>query len=88
MIAAACFVVTIWLEAEVAMLFIGAGVLGILYYGSLFRRASAPTPLLALLPMGIGTQTSWADAYAPEQGPRAVRERLFTLGGFPLRGTS
>src|SRR4051794_35311123 len=36
-IAAACFLVTIWLDAEVAILFIGAGILGILYYGSLFR---------------------------------------------------
>src|SRR6516162_9747576 len=36
-VAAVCFVVTIWLQAEVAVLFIGAGILGILYYGSLFR---------------------------------------------------
>ena len=56
-IAAVCFIVTIWLEAEVAILFIGAGVLGILYYGSLFRRASVPTSLLALLPMGVGAAT-------------------------------
>jgi chromate transporter len=38
-IAAACFVVTIVLQAEVALLFIGAGVVGIIYYGTLFRRA-------------------------------------------------
>lgn len=56
-IAGACFVVTIWLEAEVAILFIGAGVLGILYYGSLFRRAGPPTSLLALLPVGVSTTT-------------------------------
>src|SRR4029077_17649455 len=36
-VAAICFLVTIRLEAEVAILFIGAGILGILYYGSLFR---------------------------------------------------
>lgn len=54
-IAGACFVVTIWLEAEVAVLFIAAGILGIAYYGSLFRRAAAPTSLLALLPVGVGT---------------------------------
>src|SRR6516165_7223798 len=35
-IAAACLLVTIWLQAEVAILFIGAGILGVLYYGSLF----------------------------------------------------
>jgi chromate transporter len=56
-IAAVCFIITIWLEAEVAILFIGAGILGIAYYGSLFRRASAPSSLLALLPIGIGTAT-------------------------------
>jgi chromate transporter len=47
-IAAACFVVTIWLQAEVAILFIGAGILGILYYGSLFRGGKTPTFLLAV----------------------------------------
>jgi chromate transporter len=50
-IAGICFVVTIWLEAEVAILFIGAGVLGILYYGSLFRGPGSTTPLLALAPL-------------------------------------
>src|SRR6516162_3611989 len=34
-IAAACFVVTVWLQAEVAILFIMSGIVGILYYGSL-----------------------------------------------------
>src|SRR6266478_4907661 len=37
-IAAVCLVVTVILRAEVALLFIGAGVIGILYYGNLFRR--------------------------------------------------
>ena len=37
-IAAVCLVVTIILQAEVALLFIGAGIIGILYYGHLFRR--------------------------------------------------
>ena len=39
-IAAVCFVVTIALRAEVALLFIGAGLVGILYYGNVlaFRR--------------------------------------------------
>ncbi|HEV2334066.1 MAG TPA: chromate efflux transporter [Stellaceae bacterium] len=55
-VAAVCFVVTIWLEAEVALLFIGAGVLGILYYGSLFRGGSPPTALLALVPVAIDTK--------------------------------
>jgi chromate transporter len=37
-IAAICLVVTVILNAEVALLFIGAGVVGILYYGNLLRR--------------------------------------------------
>jgi chromate transporter len=46
-IAAVCFVVTIVLQAEVALLFLGAGFVGILWYGSLFRRPSATAPALA-----------------------------------------
>src|SRR5689334_12095791 len=52
-IAAGCFVVTVWLEAEVAVLFIGAGVRGILYYGSLFRGGLPPVALLAVAPLGV-----------------------------------
>ncbi|MDE2219911.1 MAG: chromate efflux transporter [Gammaproteobacteria bacterium] len=45
-IAAICFVVTAWLQAEVAWLFLGAGVIGALYYGrppggSTLRSAAA-----------------------------------------------
>jgi chromate transporter len=40
-IAATAFAITVALEAEVALLFIGAGVAGVLYYGTLFRRAAA-----------------------------------------------
>jgi len=42
-IAAVCFVVTIVLQAEVALLFIGAGIVGILYYGNVFSRSSTST---------------------------------------------
>jgi len=43
-IAAVCLAVTVILQAEVALLFIGAGIVGILYYGSLTRR-TPPTAL-------------------------------------------
>ena len=46
-IAAVCLVVTIVLQAEVALLFIGAGIVGILCYGSLFRRTPAVLPAVA-----------------------------------------
>jgi len=48
LIAIVCFGVTIWLQAEVAVLFIGAAILGILYYGSPFRGGKGPTGILAL----------------------------------------
>jgi chromate transporter len=37
-IAATCLVITLILQAEVALLFIGAGISGIAYYGNIFRR--------------------------------------------------
>src|SRR6516164_2318 len=49
-IAAVCLVVTVILQAEVALLFIGAGIIGILYYGSLFRRTPAIMPVVAVVP--------------------------------------
>jgi chromate transporter len=60
-IAAVCLVVTVLLQAEVAVLFIGAGIVGILYYGSLCDRtpkalsiAVAPA-LAALAPEASGS---------------------------------
>jgi chromate transport protein ChrA len=49
-IAAACLLVTVVLQSEVALLFIGAGTLGVLYYGTLSRRPPRTTTLLVVLP--------------------------------------
>jgi chromate transporter len=46
-IAAVCLAVTVILQAEVALLFIGAGIVGILYYGSLFKKTPAALSLAA-----------------------------------------
>jgi chromate transporter len=60
-IAGICLVVTVILQAEVALLFIGAGIIGILYYGNLFRRSTPTLPALAapalaqLAPVSIGS---------------------------------
>jgi chromate transporter len=61
-LAVICFFVTVILQAEVALLFIGAGLAGIFYYGSFFRRlppaaASAlAAPVLAqLTPVALGS---------------------------------
>lgn len=50
-IAAVCLVVTVILQAEVALLFIGAGIVGILYYGSLFRRTPPAALSIAVAPV-------------------------------------
>jgi chromate transporter len=60
-IAAICFVVTVVLRAEVALLFLGAGALGVLYYGDLFRRDS--TAALSLTaPVAAASSTTLAPA--------------------------
>jgi chromate transporter len=53
-LAASAFVITVAVRAEVALLFIACGVVGVLYYGSLFRaRATASTSMsfLAVTPL-------------------------------------
>ena len=51
-IAGACLVVTVALRAEVALLFLASGLLGILYYAVVPRwRPASTVPLLAALPM-------------------------------------
>jgi chromate transporter len=54
-IAAICFIITIVFQAELAVLFIGAGIIGILYYGSRFGRHKAPpaSGAVALIPIGM-----------------------------------
>jgi len=49
-IAGICLIVTVILQAEVALLFIGAGIVGIAYYGNIFRR-----PPSATLPVVVAT---------------------------------
>ncbi|WP_407179190.1 chromate efflux transporter [Bradyrhizobium sp. STM 3562] len=49
-IAAVCLAVTVILQAEVALLFIGAGIVGILYYGSIFKRTPATLPGIVVIP--------------------------------------
>lgn len=51
-IAGACLAVTVALRAEVALLFIVSGIIGIVYYGTLFRDTRISSmPLLAALPL-------------------------------------
>jgi chromate transporter len=51
-IAAASFLVTVVLQSEVALLFVAAGLVGIAWYGSLFRRPPAGLAAAAALATG------------------------------------
>src|SRR2546425_2989408 len=56
-LAAAAFAITVAVQAEVALVFIGCGVVGLLYYGSLFRgrkAGSTTSSLLIGLPLVAG----------------------------------
>ena len=53
-IAAVCLAVTVILQAEVALLFIGAGIVGVLYYGSLFKKAPAMLSGIVIVPAAAG----------------------------------
>ncbi len=48
-IAAACLIVTVAVQAEVALLFIVSGVVGIAYYGTFFRRWFRRAPSMLML---------------------------------------
>src|SRR2546423_5495511 len=48
-LAAAAFVITVAVQAEVALVFIGCGVVGLFYYGSLFRGRSTTSTTSSLL---------------------------------------
>jgi chromate transporter len=55
LIAGVCFGVTVALQAEVAFLFIGAGLIGVAYYGTAFRGGSKPpAALMAVAPLATG----------------------------------
>src|SRR6266705_3002492 len=45
-IAGVCLVVTVILQAEVALLFIGAAIVGIIYYGNIFRHRPPMPPIV------------------------------------------
>src|SRR3989475_280723 len=60
-LAAAAFVITVAVRAEVALVFIACGIVGVLYYGSLFRvRASTSTTpsLLVGVPLLVRYRTN------------------------------
>jgi chromate transporter len=71
-IAAVCFVVTVILQAEVALLFIGAGIVGIIYYGSFRRLPPATMPSIIAAPV-------LAQLVPGASGPTLMKLLLFFL---------
>lgn len=69
-IAAAALVITLASGTEVALLFIGAGLAGILYYGSLFRGGKVP-------PSMLGVAAPLAIAAAPQVATPSLLGQLF-----------
>ncbi|WP_407160333.1 chromate efflux transporter [Bradyrhizobium sp. STM 3557] len=57
-IAAVCLGVTVLLQAEVALLFIGAGIVGILWYGGLIRKTPPAFSMAAPVLAQLAPQTS------------------------------
>jgi chromate transporter len=53
-IAAICFAITVAAKAEVAPLFVGSGIIGIAYYGSMFHRRSPSPTVIAAMSAGAG----------------------------------
>src|SRR5437879_5437656 len=79
-LAAAAFVITVAVQAEVALVFVGCGVVGLLFYGSLFRaRTSSSTTRVFL----FGVPLAVAGA-----APSSVAKLLGQLLAFFLKAGS
>ncbi len=59
-LAAASLAVTIAVQAEVALVFLGAGILGVLYYGSMFRHRGNNLLVPLAMPLAAGKLTGAA----------------------------
>ncbi len=81
-VAGVSFLVTVVLQAEVAILFIAAGVFGILYYGSLFGRSPPAAMAAFAAPLGA------AGTAAIGTSQTASLSLLAKLGAFFLKAGS
>ena len=79
-IAAVCFVVTVALQAEVALLFIGAGLIGVVYYGNVIGLRQRQTTLTVAAPL--------AAAFSAPIAPVATASTLGKLALFFLKAGS
>lgn len=81
-IAVAAFVVTVAIQAEMAAVFIGAGICGVLWYGGLFRQHSPGALAAFAAPLG------GSSAVAIGTTQTASLPLLAKLGGFFLKAGS
>src|ERR1700682_965455 len=79
-IAAICFAITVAVKAEVAPLFVGSGIIGIVYYGSMFRRRSPSPTAIAVVSAGAGISKA---AGLPILGKLLIF--FITAGALPFR---
>ncbi len=78
LIAVACLIVTVAVEAEVALLFIAAGTLGVLFYGTPFKQGKSPSALPSLSPAAAVPLLAAAQP-AIASGSAALKLLLFFL---------
>jgi chromate transporter len=79
-IAGACGVITWALEAEVALLFIAAGGVGVLYYGTLFKGGGSPTSIaLSGAPLSVAQAAAVAGPSSAASAPILAKLGLFFL---------
>jgi chromate transporter len=79
-LAVAAFGITVAVQAEVAFVFIGCGIVGLLYFGSLFRpRASAPTARSFIFGVPLAVANT---------APGGIGKLLVELFGFFLKAGS
>jgi chromate transporter len=76
LVAVVCLVITVVLKAEVALLFVGAGIAGILYYGNLFKTKPPVALEIAAVPV------------LAQMAPVASSSGLAKLGLFFLKAGS
>ena len=80
-IAAGCFIVTVAVQAEVALLFIVSGAIGIAYYGTLLRRRSrVPTLSLLVLPAKVGAVAAPTGSIIGQLGVFFLKAGSLTFG--------
>ena len=75
-LAAGCFVVTVAVKAEVALLFVASGIIGVVYYGSLASRRASSLPLLAAPAMAAPSTAVGAGVSAAET---SILAKLFVF---------